>query len=209
MNRLRLIVVALAFAALPALAQKLEAHVTAVESMDDFMKWLQTKPAPKGVYPTIHEVVMGKKYYLPIFVTGIDPASGARMELVGDMEIVPPSGQPQALKRCCRFTVPERSGFRFAMLSNAIEFSLDPGDPKGVYTFKASVTDGKQTFTAAEQLRYGVPAPSRNADTPADATSAPVAPKRAPTPNRYSGADKRNCLDLPTPADVIKCTEGK
>ena len=200
--RAALAALALAFAALPALAQKLEAHVIAVDSMDGLVRWLETKPAPRGMYPRVTELVVGKKVYLPIFVTGIDPSSHEPIELVGSIEIAPPRGDTVGQRNCCRFTAKDRAGLRMALLSNPATIELDANDPKGVYTVRVSVTDGQQTFTAAEQLRYGVMATKANAPPPRPA-AAPV------EKGSSSVADRRNCLDLPTPQEVIRCSEGK
>jgi hypothetical protein len=192
-----------------AQADPFQVRVMAIDSMDDFMKWIQQKPAPTGVYPRVHEVTVDKKVYLAIFVLGLDPSSHGPLDLVGEMEIVTPDGKTQALRQCCKFSVPDRTGLHMAMLSNSIAFRVDEGDPKGAYKFRATVTDGTQNVSGTEELAYGVTPKPSAAPAPAPKPAAQSKPVPAPTRKSSGSADVRDCLSKPTPGEVIKCTEGK
>ena len=75
----------------------------------------------------------------------------------------------------------------------------EAGHRKGNYTVRVSVTDGAQTWTASEVLPYGEDGPGSTSDVPR---------LRMNVPEGGGAGDKRDCLSLPTPAEVIKCSEG-
>jgi len=62
-----------------------------------------------------------------------------------------------------------------------------------------------QTWTTSEVLPYGA------TDLPGTANEAPKLRMNVPPGQSDAGGpgDKRNCLDLPTPTEVIKCSERK
>ena len=70
---------------------------------------------------------------------------------------------------------------------------------------RVSVTDGKQTWTTTETLPYG------EADAPGSANEIPRLRMNVPPAQLEPGGpgDKRDCLSLPTPSEVIKCSERK
>ena len=81
-------------------------------------------------------------------------AAHGPLDLVGDIEIFGPDGKSLlAKKKCCRYSVADRSGLRFAMLSYVLDLTMDATDPKGMYTMRSSVTDGKQTVARFERRR--------------------------------------------------------
>ena len=190
----------LSCAALAALGQKMEVHVMPVDSMDGLVQWLQQKPAPTGTYPRAQQLALGKKVYLPILITGIDPSASGPVELVGDLEIVGPDGKTTPLKKCCRYATANRSGLRFAILSNAPVLEMDSGDKKGTYTLRATVTDGKQTLAGTDQIAYGTAASKA-------ANAAPDSQRGAGKANSHQ--DMTRCLSLPTPKEVARCSEGR
>jgi len=214
MRALSLALFAVACAAMPASAQKFEVHVLPVESMDGLARWFQQKPAPSGVYPRAQELVLGKKIYFPILVTRLDPSLHGPLELVGDIEIVAPDGKSQVMKKCCRYSVADRSGIRTAILSNVPDFEMEATDKKGMYTLRTSVTDGQQTVAGTDQIRYGAPAKEPAAANPAASAKTAARPdspaQSEPAQRRsFSHTDRSRCLDLPTQAEVIRCAEGK
>ena len=192
--------------ALSASAQKMEVHVVPVESMDGLMQWLQQKPAPTGTYPRAQQLAVGRKIYAPIVVNGLDPAASSPLELVGDLEIVGPDGKAQAMKKCCRFSAANRSGLRFALLSNAPTLEMDSGDARGTYTLRATVSDGKQTLSGSDQIAFGsakkaAPTESKTADAPAASEPA--------TARTFPHGDMTRCLGLGSDREIIRCAEGK
>lgn len=218
MRRALLAFLAFALAA-PCAAQLLpmRADVLVVESIDAFHDWMLQQPPPKGTYPTLTEVPAGKPVYFPIIATDLRPPAQGRMTIVGDIEFLGPDGKPlAAAKACCRFEIEDRPDVQTAVLGNAISLQLGTGDARGTYTVRVSVTDGRQVAQASRQFTFSLP------DFPSAAREAPAAmPRAAPKgpaprlqmnpPPRNPGrdADKRDCLDLPTPAEVIRCTERK
>jgi hypothetical protein len=70
---------------------------------------------------------------------------------------------------------------------------------------RVSVTDGTQAWTASEVLPYGP------GDMPGLHEAAPKLRQNLPPAAAEPGGpgDKRDCLGLPTPAEVIKCSERK
>ena len=76
---------------------------------------------------------------------------------------------------------------------------------RGSYTVRVSVSDGTQAWTASEVLPYG------ETDMPGAANESPRLRMNVPPAPSEGGApgDKRDCLSLPTPAEVIKCSEKK
>ena len=180
-------------------AAALEVVVKGVESMEDFHRWAQQKPVPRGTFPTVTTIAPGKKVNLPIVVSGFGGGSRAPLDLVADMEIVDPKGKTATLRRCCRYALADRSGVVTAILGNTVSFELDPGDPPGVYTVRAIVSDGASRATAVERFRYGA----------AEGKPPAKAPAAASPPRANRGADLRHCLSLPTPAEVARCSEGR
>ncbi|APV48594.1 hypothetical protein BWI17_02175 [Betaproteobacteria bacterium GR16-43] len=207
----------LAFASAAIFAQQpgMKANVVIVESVDDFQAWLRkaaADPANAGRYPpSLKEVPIGKKVHFPILVGGLTPPAQGVMNFVADVEFFAPGGKSiGAAKQCCRFTITDRPDYRTVMLAPTMNLELEANDPKGVYTVKVSVTDGSNVLTASETFTViegsiGAPAKSATPEKP----SAPKLRMDAPAKDPGGNVDKRNCLDLPTPSEIIKCTEGK
>jgi hypothetical protein len=184
----------------------LEVRVTAVESMEDMRAWFLQKPVPRGTFPTVNRLELGKKVYFPVVVTGMDRSVRAPLELVGDVELIDPKGKVVSLKQCCRYSVPDRSGIVTAILGNTVALELDAGDPPGVYTIRASVTDGTSRANGVYRMRYG----AGDAQPAAAPTAVPPRKEGEAAPRRPSREkDLRHCLTLPTPAEVARCAEGR
>lgn len=210
----------------PALAQEekgLKAHVLIMEKPEELRKWMNRKPADRGGDSgRLRTVHVGKKVFFPIIATGVEaPGAGTTTQLFADLELLAPNGKVVAsVKKCCSAVVRGVTDTAFS-LGPVVDVELEPNDPTGTYTVKARVTDGTQTVAATETFQYDGPtakaaaspaasksgtAPepaSKSAVTPASRDIAPQAPRKAPGKNR----DLSHCLSLPTPAEVIKCTE--
>lgn len=200
-----LLVLALASIA-PAQAQGLQAKVMAVDSVEDFQAWLQQKPPPRGIYKTLREMSVGRKVHFPIVVTGFQAPEKGVLRIVADIEFIGPDGKSLVvMKQCCNFTISNRPDLRTAVLGPTPNFEMEASDKPGTYTIRATVTDGTQTIMTSSEIRL-LPAGGAS-----QAPAAPGVPRlnmgTPPAKNPGRDADKRDCLSLPTPAEVIKCTE--
>ena len=151
---------------------------------------------------TVAPVPVGTKTQLPIRVTGLPSPAPAAMELVADVEILGSDGRSLGTwPRCCTATIAKGANTSSVLLSQTVIVEPEPGKRSGSWTVKVSVTDGQQTWTASEVLPYG------DADGPGAAKEAPRLRMNVPAGEETS--DRRDCLSLPTPAEVIKCSENK
>jgi len=206
-----LLAIALAVSASTALAQQPAMKIFVAESSDAFQDWLRTAAAAgtTGTYPpSLKEVPEGGRIHFPIVVSGLRPPATGVVELVADVEFVAPDGATKVMaKQCCRFTIANQPEVRTVMLGPTMNTKLLATDMPGVYTVRATVTGGPEVLVASETFRYlgGTPA--------ASAVPAPAAAPRLnmtlPAKNPGNDSDKRDCLALPTPTEVIKCTERK
>jgi hypothetical protein len=187
-------------------------NVVIVESVEDFAGWLQQRPTPQGVYPaSLKEIPAGRKVHFPIVVQGLRAPEQGTMTLVADLEFLGPDGKRVgAVPQCCTYTMTNRPDIRTAMLGPTMNLQLEAGGPKGAYTVRVSVTDGSRTATASETFQFAAP---KSAAAPPPPPAPAAAPKlqmgAPPAKNPGRDGDKRDCLTLPTPAEVIKCTERK
>lgn len=207
--------IALALAATPAIAQQpdMKVNVLVVESIEDFQRWLQQAiaaseqkaPLPGRYPPSLKEVPVGKKVHFPILVQGLRPPQQGVVKLVADVEFFAPGGKSiGAMRQCCHFTITNRPDFRTAMLGPTTNLELEPGDMNGAYTVRVSVTDGSQVVSASETFQF---TGGKSATPQAPASTAPRLRMDTPAKNPGRDVDKRDCLALPTPSEVIKCTE--
>jgi hypothetical protein len=189
-------------------AQPVKVTVVPVESISDFKAWLGEPmlPARAGSvssYPgRLDRLPLGRETLLPIVVTGLPVPVPQEMHLVADVEILGADGRSFAASpRCCDVTV-HRGSLVGAVLLDRWAI-VQPEGSGGSYTVRVSLTDGQQTWTTNETLPYG------DADVPGFAHEAPRLRMTMPPPEKQLGSDKRGCLALGTPAEVIKCTEKK
>jgi hypothetical protein len=194
-----------------AYAQPVKVSVVAVESVDDFKRWLgkpvdPARAASPAAYPgRVSQLSLGRRTQLPILVTGLPSPAAQPMRLVADVEILGTDGKSLGISpRCCEATIARGSNERAVLLTSAVIVEPEAGHRKGNYTVRVSVTDGTQTWTATEVLPYG------ETDLPGT-HEAPRLRMNVPPGQAESGGpgDKRDCLSLPTPAEVIKCSERK
>ena len=199
----------LALLAFAALAQQpgMRARVMMVESLPDFERWAQSSPS-QPYSRNLTEVPVGKPVHFPIVVNTVKPPSGD-LSLVADIEFFAPNGASLGvLKQCCRFTANAGTQVQVAVLGNAATLVFGANDVRGTYSVVATVTDGAQTVTARESIRFpGPDMPSASAEAPKLRAETPKLRMNTPEKNPGKDADKRDCLSLPTPAEVIKCAE--
>ncbi|MEP7067610.1 MAG: hypothetical protein ABI789_00155 [Usitatibacter sp.] len=192
-----------------AQTEAMRAGAIPIESMDDFVRWVQQKPAPQGVFPRVKVATTGKKVYFPIVVSGLRPPEHGEIRLVGDFEILAPDGKAiVSAKQCCKFTITDHPEFRSAVLGPVFDLTFDPGDPKGSYTVRVSVTDGTRTVTGTEHFQYGSASASAPAVQVKDATPGASPAADAPPRRTFSHKDRTQCLDRPTNREIILCAEG-
>ena len=193
-------------------AQPVKVSVIAVESTDDFKSWLgkpidPARAASAAAYPgRLSQLPFGRKTQLPILVTGLPSPAAQEMRLVADVEILGTDGRSLgASPRCCQATIARGSNERAVLLPSTVIVEPEAGNRKGSYTVRVSVTDGTQTWTTSEVLPYG------ETDLPGSASEAPRLRMNVPPGQAEGGGpgDRRDCLSLPTPAEVIKCSERK
>lgn len=212
MNATRLLwILALALSPI-GYAQPVKVTVVAVESVDDFRGWLgkpilAVRAASPATYPgALAQLPVGRKTQLPILVTGLASPAPREMRLVADVEILGTDGRTLGTSpQCCRATVRRGSTGGAALLTSTVAVQPESGHRQGSYTVRVSVTDGTQTWTASEVLPYG------ETDMPGSAHEAPRLRMNVPPGQAESGGpgDKRDCLGLATPSDVIRCSERK
>lgn len=193
-------------------AQPVKVSVVAVESFEDFGRWLGkpidvARAASPGAYPgSLKHLSIGKKTHFPIIVTGLPSPAPQEIRLVADVEILGSDGRSIGNSpRCCQATLTRGSKSDAALLTSAVIVEPEPGRSRGSYTVRVSVTDGAQTWTTSEVL------PSVETDMPGTANEAPRLRMNLPPAEVQGGGpgDKRDCLSRPTPSEVIRCSEKK
>jgi hypothetical protein len=151
---------------------------------------------------TVTPVPVGTKTQLPIRVTGLPSPAPAAMELVADVEILGSDGRTLGKwPRCCTATVAKGANASAVEFSQTVIMEPEAGRRSGSWTVKVSVTDGQQTWTGSEVVPYG--------ETEAPGTGKEAPRLRMNVPAGEETADRRDCLGLATPAEVIKCSEKK
>jgi hypothetical protein len=192
-------------------AQPVKVTVLAIESVDDLQSWLG-KPldpvrAASAAYPgRLGQLPSGRKTQLPILVTGLPTPAPQEARFVADVEILGTDGRSLGSSPgCCQGTIAKGSREGAALLLPAVVVAPDAANRTGKYTVRVSVTDGTQTWTTSTVLPYG------ETDMPGSANEAPRLRMNVPPAQLEGGGpgDKRDCLGLPTPAEVIKCSERK
>ena len=205
------VVVALALSP-AAFAQPVKVTVLPVESVADLEAWLgkpiePARAASPAAYPgTLQVLAVGRKTELPILVTGLPSPAPQSLHLVADVEVLAADGRSLGTSpHCCEATIAKGASGGAALLNPSVVLEPDPNRRAGRYTVRASVTDGIQTWTSSQVLPYG------EADMPGSASEAPRLRMNVPASQLEPGGpgDKRGCLSLATPAEVIRCTEKK
>jgi len=203
-----------------AYSQSVKVTVVPVESAADLGAWLGKPINPSRAdsplaYPgTLKTLPVGQKTQLPVVVTGLPSPAPQDIRLVADVEIRGSDGRSLGTSaKCCEATIRKDASGGAALLGSWVIVEPDPGRPRGSYTVRVSVTDGTQTWTTSQVLPYG------EANMPGIANEAPrsvsdIPPhlrQNVPASKEEPGGtnDKRDCLSLPTPAEVIKCSEKK
>jgi hypothetical protein len=192
-------------------AQAVKVTVVPVESAEDFRSWLgkpvnATRAATPTAYPgNLKLLPIGRKTQLPILVTGL-PLFPIDTKLIADVEILGAGGRSLGTSPgCCSAVIARASNESAVLLNSWVIVEPEPGRPSGSYTVRVSVTDGLEKWTTSQVLPYG------ETDMPGIANEVPRLKMNVPPAQQEPGGagDKRDCLSLATPAEVIKCSEKK
>lgn len=201
----------LAIASCPAWAQSppaFKANILIVTAPDDLTAWMQMTPEQQVGSGRVRDVQVGQKIYFPIVVTGLQPPAEGRVNLSADFELLTPNGEIAYAKKALATAVVEnRPDMTTVSLGPVVDILVEAGDANGVYLVRTVVTDGTRSVVAAETFKLdGAPEKARVAP----AAAAPrLQMGEPPKKNPGNGRDVRDCLTLPTTAEVIKCTEKK
>jgi hypothetical protein len=199
----------ISFVALPLFAQvepDWRPHVLVVDSLDDVKPWID-RPASQrgGDAGRLREIPAGMKVHLPIVVANLPSLANRGLHLEADIEFLGPKGQVLwSRKSCCKKVVRDTPQGHAVALEPAPNVQFEPNDTAGTYSVRVVVNDGQRTATAVESFRFGDSKRDPGAK-PGDIRLQMDAPKKNPGADR----DVRDCLELPTPGEVIKCTERK
>ena len=202
----------LALSVVPAVGHsQVKVTVVPVESADDFRAWLgkpvnAARAANPSSYPgTLRTLPTDRKTQLPILVTGLPTPAPQAMQLVADMEVFGTDGKSLGTApRCCDATIARGSSEGAVLMTSTVIFDPETDRRRGTYTVRASVTDGTQAWTTSQTFPYGEGDMPGSHEIPRLKMNVPPAAAESGGPN-----DKRNCLGLPTLAEVIRCSEKK
>jgi hypothetical protein len=199
----------------PQPTQGFQAHILIVRSADELVAWIQKPPAERGGdVGRLRKVEVGQRIYFPMVATGLAPPASGEMRLTADFELRTPTGAVAYSKKGLGSAViVNRPDMTTVELGPIVDVVVESGDAKGVYQVTTVISDGTQSATATETFRFEGPA-EKTADKPAASPAPKAAAPRLdmgdpPKANPGKDRDKRDCLTLPTPAEVIKCTERK
>jgi hypothetical protein len=182
-------------------------QVLIIGSVEELHGWIDKPPAERGGDAgRLRFIPAGKKVFLPIVVSGLLPPAAGELRLSADIEFRGPDGKLiWEKKRCCSALLRDRPDARTVSLGPAADVEMDGSDPPGLYTVRATVTDGKRSSTASESFRLeSAAAPIKLK--PSGPTLDLVEPSRKPP---AKDRDVRECLGLATPAEIIRCAEKK
>jgi hypothetical protein len=181
-------------------------HVLLVDSLDDVKTWIGQPAAQRGGDAgRLRDIPTGLRVHLPIVVTNLPSLAGRGLNFDADVEFLGPQGQVLwSKKSCCSKVVRDTPQGYAVALEPVPNVQFEPNDTAGTYSVRVVVNDGQRTATTVETFRFGHAKREPGAK-PGGFRLEMDAPKKNPGVDR----DVRNCLDLPTPAEVIKCTERK
>jgi hypothetical protein len=134
-------------------------RVLVAASLDEAQAWID-QPARRrdDEAGKLRRVAAGRKIFFPILASGA--LAGSEVRLEADIAFFAPDGRViWESKRCCTAVL---SGPRAVALTPAASIVLEPGDPQGLYTVRATVTDGARRQLMKETFSYvGTNAASR------------------------------------------------
>jgi hypothetical protein len=183
------------------------AQVLIVASLDDVQKWIDNPLAHLGADSArLREIPTGMKVHFPIVVTGLPSAAAPGMQFVADIDFLGPQGQVLwSKKSCCTKSVREPPQGQAVSLDPVPGVQFEPNDTAGTYSIRAVVSDGQRSATVVESFRFGEARPAPGPKPEGLRLQMGEPPKKNPGVDR----DVRDCLELPTAGEVIKCTERK
>jgi hypothetical protein len=180
-------------------------QVLIVDSVDDVKTWIDKPASQRGDTGRLREVPTGMKVHLPIVVTNLPSVAGGALHLDADIEFLGPQGQVLwTRKSCCQRVVRDTPQGHAVALEPVPNVQFEPNDTSGTYSVRVVVNDGQRTATTVETFHFGEGKADPGAK-PGGIRLQMDVPKKNPGVDR----DVRDCLELPTPSEVIKCTERK
>ena len=186
-----------------------KANILIVTSPDEVPAWMQMTPDQQVGSGRLRQVEVGQKIYFPIIATGLTPPAEGTLKLTADFELRTPEGAIAYAKRALATAVIEnRPDMTTVSLGPIVDVTVEGADPKGVYVVRTVVSDGTRTAVASETFRFNG-APEKAIDNPAAGAPPRLDMGEPPKKNPGTDRDVRDCLTLPTTAEVIKCTEKK
>jgi hypothetical protein len=210
LKRLALLVCTLiSLAAFPLSAQvepEWRPHILIVDSLDDVKPWIAQPAAQRGADAgRLREIPTGMRVHFPIVVTNLPSLADRGLHLDADIEFLGPKGQLLwSAKSCCKTAVRNTPQGHSVSLEPVPNVQFEPNDTPGTYSVRVAVNDGQRTASTTETFRFGETKRDAGAKGGGMRLEMDV-PKKNPGVDR----DVRDCLALPTPAEVIKCTERK
>jgi hypothetical protein len=178
-------------------------HVLIVDSVDDATTWIGKPASQRGDTGRLREVPTGMKVHFPIVVTNLPSLTDRGLNLDADIEFLGPLGQVLWTKKsCCQRVVRDTPQGHAVALEPVPNVQFEPNDTSGTYSVRVVVNDGQRSATTVETFRFGEGKPDPAAK-PGGMRLQMDVPKKNPGVDR----DVRDCLELPTPSEVIKCTE--
>lgn len=186
--------------------KKMQANILIVESHDAIAKWALNPGS--GDIGRMRKVLLGKKIYVPIVVTGINTANLGPDGISADLEFVAPDGKVlNTAKKCCAAKTrgdPRTPGL--IVLNPVLDYESEPGDPLGTYELRATVTYGTQTASAIEKFEVIATPGMQEATAPASPVSGEPSARKLKRSSK-SHTDARSCLDFKDNIAVMHCAE--
>jgi hypothetical protein len=126
-------------------------QVLVAASLEEAQVWID-QPARRREDESakLRRIAAGRKIFFPIVASGA--AAGSEVRLEADIAFFAPDGRViWESKRCCTGVL---GGARAVALTPAASVVLEPGDPLGLYTVRATVTDGVRRQLMKETFSY-------------------------------------------------------
>lgn len=171
----------------------LQANILIVTSFNAIEQWVLSSPAARGGDAgRLRKVTPGMRAFAPIAVTG----SGAEgTPLSADFEFITPTGKVlMAASKCCSAVRGDKSVPGIVVLNPVPEVTLKASDPPGIYTLRATVTDGAHIWMASERFVLD------NGSSPVEAAAPAKVLMNSPN-------DPRNCLQHSDALAVSRCAQ--
>ena len=134
--------------------QNFQAQVLITDSHDAIAKWVESSTGRQAAKSgRLHKLSLGKKYYFPVVVTGIEALPSRGFPYTADLEFVSPKGKVNLLKNCSKADFGDARTPDLVVLNPVIDVEFDSSDPLGRYTVRATVTNGTHSASSSASFR--------------------------------------------------------